>query len=59
MPMETALLAERLPSHSERMSVMRKVTAKGRLPKVWVQPKAFMTRRTSMLATMVAIGVRA
>ena len=54
MPVATALLAAFLPSHSDRMSVIRNVTANNILPRVISIPYACIRIRTSMLARIVA-----
>ena len=58
IPTKTALFAAFLPSHSERMSVIRKVTAKSTFPKVCSIPNAFISNITSTFARIVATAER-
>lgn len=53
-----ALLAAFFPSHSERISVIRKVTAKSTFPRVCSMPKALIRISASIFARTVAMAER-
>lgn len=58
IPIHTALLAAFFPSHSERLSVIRKVAAKSTFPSGCSVPKALIMINTFMFARTVAMAER-